>query len=109
MDDGRRERAARYMNLPLRVSVVVPSYRRPEDLRRCLQGLQRQVTPPDQTIVVRRPEDRETAEVITEFDPLATDVIAVRPRLVAALTVGASRATGDIIAFTDDDAVARPD
>src|ERR1700726_1221709 len=97
------------MAVPLRLSVVVPSYRRPEELRRCLQGLRGQIMQADQTVVVRRPDDRETADVISEFEPFVTDVTVMRPGLVAALTVGAAHATGAIIAFTDDDAVPRTD
>jgi glycosyltransferase involved in cell wall biosynthesis len=97
------------MAAPLRFSVVVPSYRRPEELRRCLRGLAAQIVQADEIIVVRRLEDRETAKVITEFEPSVADVTVMRPGLVAALTAGAANATGDIIAFTDDDAVPCPD
>ena len=43
------------------VTVVVPTYRRPQLLDRCLAGLREQRAQPVETIVVQRPEDTVTA------------------------------------------------
>ncbi|WP_455777492.1 glycosyltransferase family 2 protein, partial [Burkholderia stabilis] len=44
----------------MKISVLVPTYRRPADLARCLLALQRQHRLPDEVIVVARPEDDAT-------------------------------------------------
>lgn len=92
-----------------RVTVVVPSYRRPELLVRCLAGLAAQVRPADEIVVVRRDTDAATAAAL---EPLLggalRDVEVSAPGVLAAMRAGVAEATGDIIAFTDDDAVPRP-
>ena len=44
----------------MRMSVLVPSYKRPQDLVRCLAGLARQKRAADQVVVVARRTDDET-------------------------------------------------
>ena len=92
-----------------RISVVVPSWRRPADLRRCLAGLSMQTRAADEVVVVRRDVDLPTAEVIAGAPVAAVETVVRLPGMMAALVAGASAATGDLIAFTDDDAVPRPD
>jgi GT2 family glycosyltransferase len=93
----------------LRITVVVPSWRRPTELARCLAGLARQTRPADQIVVVRRDEDADTAQVIVNAPVEIAEATVNRPGMAAALVAGAATASGDIIAFTDDDAVPRPD
>jgi GT2 family glycosyltransferase len=88
-----------------RISVVVPSWRRPADLRRCLAGLSMQARAADEVVVVRRDVDLPTAEVIAGAPLDVVEVVVDRPGVIAALVAGASAATGDLLAFTDDDAV----
>jgi cellulose synthase/poly-beta-1,6-N-acetylglucosamine synthase-like glycosyltransferase len=97
----------------MNISVLVPTYRRPADLARCLAALQRQVRAPDEVIVVARPEDHATLELLA--DPAARGNLELRvalidvPGQVAALNRGLDVAAGDLIAITDDDAAPRPD
>jgi glycosyltransferase involved in cell wall biosynthesis len=91
------------------VSVVIPSYRRPTDLQRCLAGIATQHRPPAEVIVVYRADDNETVAVLERWQPGVRTVSVQRPGLVAALQAGARAATSDILAFTDDDAVPRSD
>jgi glycosyltransferase involved in cell wall biosynthesis len=94
------------------VTVIVPTYRRPKDLARCLEALQQQTRPVDQVIVVVRDTDTETWKYIDAFNPnlfpLHTVKVSV-PGVVAAMNAGLDSATGDIIAFTDDDAAPHTD
>ena len=93
-----------------RSSVIIPTYRRPDDLRRCLGGLRRQSLPPAETIVVRRAGDRATEAVLAELrDPAVVQVTVTEPGVLAAMTAGAAAASGGIVAFIDDDAVPLPD
>jgi glycosyltransferase involved in cell wall biosynthesis len=98
--------------LGLRVSVLLPTYRRPEELRRCLEGLKAQIAPPAEVIVVVREQDQTTERLLAGYDPGPMPLRLLRvtePGQVAALNAALDVSQGDIVAFTDDDAVPRPD
>ena len=88
-----------------RASVVVPTnYARPAELRRCLKSLAELDHPDYEVIVVdNRPADAPPADIEG-----ARVVRESRPGASAARNRGASVATGEIIAFTDDDVQAHP-
>jgi GT2 family glycosyltransferase len=95
-----------------RIALIVPTYRRPEDLRRCLHAIAHQRRPADQVIVVRREDDELSREVLGRSlpDGLVLSIITVRTAgVVAALNAGLEAVNADIVAFTDDDAAPRPD
>ena len=54
---------------PATITALVPTYRRPRDLARCLEALRAQVRLPDEVLVVVRDEDAETRDLLTKFDP----------------------------------------
>jgi GT2 family glycosyltransferase len=91
------------------VSVVVATYRRAQQLGECLSGLGQQVRPPEEIVVVRRNDDSDAGSVLRTCSQRVHEVIVDEPGQVAALRAGAVRATGDVIAFLDDDAVPRRD
>jgi glycosyltransferase involved in cell wall biosynthesis len=97
----------------MKVSVLVPTFRRPADLARCLSALQLQQRAPDEVVVVARPDDQATLTCLD--DPAVKGALPLRvaivdtPGQVAALNRGLDAATGDVIAITDDDAAPRPD
>jgi glycosyltransferase involved in cell wall biosynthesis len=93
----------------MRISVVVPAYRRPRQLSDCLQGLQAQSRPADELIVGRRRDDEASAAVVADHVNEAREVIVDEPGVVSAIAAGFQASTGDVIALTDDDAVPRPD
>jgi cellulose synthase/poly-beta-1,6-N-acetylglucosamine synthase-like glycosyltransferase len=96
----------------LTISVIIPSYCRPKDLAHCLDALKKQKRPADEVLVVVRDTDTETWTFIQtlnpEFLPLRTATVSVSG-VVAAMNVGMDAASGDIIAFTDDDAAPHTD
>ncbi|WP_414543115.1 glycosyltransferase family 2 protein [Nostoc sp. CCY0012] len=96
----------------MRNTVLIPTYRRPQDLSRCLLALQAQTKPVHQVIVVVRDTDAETWQFLAEFPehnlPLHT-VTVTQPGVVAALNAGLTAVTGDILSVTDDDAAPHPD
>jgi GT2 family glycosyltransferase len=85
-----------------RASVVVPSnFARPAQLRRCAERLMELDYPDYEVIVVdNRPGNVSEAEI-----PGVQVVREPHPGISAARNRGIAVATGDIIAFTDDDAV----
>ena len=98
----------------MHVSVIVPSYKRPDQLLRCLAGLERQDRPPDEVVVVCRVTDEATLEAAGTWrdgaSRTARRVVTVEePGVVAAMRTGTAAARGDVVAYTDDDAIPRPD
>jgi glycosyltransferase involved in cell wall biosynthesis len=94
------------------ITVLIPTYYRPQDLARCLEALKRQTRPADQVLVVVRDSDIETWALLKEFSsaPLPLQTVTVRvPGVIAAMNAGLDVAQGDIIAFTDDDAAPHTD
>jgi glycosyltransferase involved in cell wall biosynthesis len=91
---------------------VVTTYRRTRTLGSCLDGLREQTRPPDDVVVVVHESDDEGAPLV---DARARDWRALRrvgvqsPGLVAALNRGLAAASGEIVAFVDDDAVPERD
>jgi GT2 family glycosyltransferase len=91
------------------LSVVVPSYRRPDTLTVCLRGLAAQSLEPLEIIVVLRADDEESHAVVAEIGSAFRVVTVDRAGQVAALNRGCGSTRGEFIAVTDDDAVPRRD
>lgn len=92
------------------MSVIVPTYRRPEQLGICLEGLRAQSLAAREIVVVRRVTDDETAAFLrASSNDRLTQVTVDEGGVITAMAEGVHAATGDIIAFTDDDAVPRRD
>ncbi len=94
------------------ISVMIPTYRRPQDLARCLKALEQQTRKPEQVVVVVRDTDNDTWAFLKDYHPEAFKLEAATvtvPGVVAAMNVGLDTTTGDIIAITDDDAAPHPD
>ena len=92
----------------LRVTVIVPSYRRPDMLLQCLEGLSRQTRPADEIVVVLKQGDEGTVSALRGGAWPVLQVQTDKPGMVASLRAGVGRSTGEVLAFTDDDAVPRP-
>ena len=92
-------------------TVVVPSYQRPGALRRCLEALAAQVHAPDQVVVALQEDDAASRTVVEELSGQLPVEWATTPdrRAVSIMDAGARRASGEIVAFTDDDAEPRPE
>lgn len=94
------------------ISVIIPTYQRFEELRRCLQALASQMRAPDEVVVVVRDTDEETRGFLDRAKvnhPNLRIANVTTPGQVSALNAGLVEAKGDIIAFTDDDTVPHSD
>jgi glycosyltransferase involved in cell wall biosynthesis len=96
----------------VKITVIIPTYCRPTDLQRCLNGLKQQSRLADEILVVVRNTDSLTWEFLQQYDskslPLKILTVTVTG-VVAAMNLGLNAATGDMIGFIDDDAVAHTD
>jgi glycosyltransferase involved in cell wall biosynthesis len=91
----------------MKITTIIPTYRRTKDLQRCLEALKRQTRLSDEVLVVVRDTDLETREFLVAFtlDSLPICLITViASGVVSAMNLGLEAASGEIIAFTDDDA-----
>lgn len=96
------------------ISVVVPTFRRPDLLTRCLESLVRQTVPPDQleVIVVDDGSGDDTPRVVADAARTMPNLVALRQERnrgpAAARNRGVAAATAPLVLFFDDDVVAEP-
>jgi GT2 family glycosyltransferase len=91
-----------------RISVIVCTCDRPEQLRRCLAGLKDLEVYPEEIIVVDNGQLTEpTRKVASAFPGIRYMQVAKRG-LSAARNAGIHASSHEILAFTDDDAVVHP-
>ncbi len=90
--------------------MIIPTFDRPAALDRCLAGLRDQTQPPNEVVVVIRPNDQASRHCVGRWSAALPILIASveRPGLVQALNAGLSAVDCDVVAFVDDDAVPRP-
>ena len=94
----------------MRVSVLIPTYRRAADLVRCLHAVEAQRRLPDEVIVVVRSSDEESREALRAWqDRRYLRIVSTsRGGQVNALNAGLDAVTGEIVMITDDDTVPQP-
>lgn len=96
------------------VSVVIPTYKRLDMLKKCLHGVSIMSIKPDQIIVSYRPEDDLDTAVWLETDAKNMydnlDLVKLyKPGQVFALNAAIEHAIKDIIVIFDDDVVPKKD
>ena len=100
------------MEFLMKLTVLVPTYRRSADLLRCLQSLEQQTRKADELLVVVRDTDEETWKFLETYriESLPLRILTVKaPGVIAAMNLGFESAQGDIISVTDDDAAPHAD
>jgi glycosyltransferase involved in cell wall biosynthesis len=103
--------------MALKVSIIVPTYKRPELLSKCLNSLISQNFPKDEyeIIIVTDGPDDSSAEIITRlakkttFPHLYCVSLPSKKGPAAARNTGWKLARGKLILFTDDDCIADQD
>lgn len=89
----------------LTATIAICTRERPDDLARALEGVLRQTRSGHDVIVIdNAPDSSRTREVVARF-PSARYVCEPRRGLNAARNRAVQEAAGDVVAFTDDDAV----
>jgi glycosyltransferase involved in cell wall biosynthesis len=96
-----------------KISVCIPTYRRPELLRQAIKSLETQTRPPDELIVVWREGDVKTEEVLQSVSKNTNLKIVplsiCQPGFLPPIRAAIDYASSDVLAFLDDDAAAFPD
>ena len=95
---------------PIHTTVVVPTRDRPLDAAKCAE-LILACTGTFELIVVDQSEDSATADALAQWraDPRLRYIRSVKRGVCAARNLGVVHATGNLIAFTDDDCRIAPD
>jgi len=93
----------------VRVSVIIPTYRGGQKALDCIQSVLEQTRLPDELIVVDSSDDDSPDLIRERFgDQVHLVHLAERTLPGDARNVGAREATGDVLAFMDDDCLADP-
>lgn len=100
----------------LTFGVIVPTFQRPTALLACLDGLSAQTRPADEVIVVVREDDQATRQAVEgwtaaheSFAERLRVAYVSRPGQIPAMNAGLAAARSNIVCFTDDDCIPRPD
>ena len=103
LDLALEQRARRVVRL--RASIIVPTRNRPDRLARCLASLDRTCSLIHETIVVDNGSVGDATREVVASSPGVAYVFEPRPGSSIARNTGARYATGDVLAFIDDDVV----
>jgi GT2 family glycosyltransferase len=100
----------------MRISVVVPTYQRPEYLAKTLNGLGAQKVMPHQVVIGVRRGDESTIQFLEDFQAQHPDkkfsiVVAYvdAPGVIASMNAAISKTDGELVCLFDDDAEPLPD
>lgn len=97
------------------VTVIIPTYRRPEALAACVCSILDGASQPSEIIVVGRRDDKETEQAVSRLQVLPGGEIQLRSLWVTAaghippIEAGVRAASGDIFVIVDDDITAEVD
>ncbi|QEL14441.1 glycosyltransferase [Limnoglobus roseus] len=92
----------------MRVSVVINTYNRGKSLRNTLLGFRYQTYSDFEVVVVNGPSRDETEEVLKEFADSVRAYSCPDVHLSKSRNIGIAHASGDVVAFIDDDAIPEP-
>jgi len=89
----------------IRVSVVVPTRNRPDQIGACVESILANTFPSFELVVVDQSDDGSTNTALAPFlqDPRLRYIASESRGAAAARNVGISNARGALLAFTDDD------
>jgi GT2 family glycosyltransferase len=99
----------------LSVSVIIPTYLRPEMLLKCVESILAGSQRPQEIVVVGRAGDRGTEEAVAAIEAAPHAGVKIRsgwvtePGHVPPVETGARTASCDLVAIVDDDVTATPE
>lgn len=93
------------------VTVIVCTFNRKPWLEKCLRSLEEQEVRADEVMVVDGPSTDGTRQMLEELEGRGRIVLVRQPKLdgiSSARNLGLEKATGEVVCYIDDDAVAQP-
>jgi len=94
---------------PIKVSVVINTLDRADQLERTLASLRQLRYPAFEAVVVHGPCRDRTPEVLARFAPAIRVGTCPQANLAMSRNIGVATARGELVAFLDDDAIPEPD
>jgi GT2 family glycosyltransferase len=97
------------------VTVVIPTYLRPEVLRRCVESILAGSQKPAEILIVGRRGDGGTEEAVAALEAAPREGVRIRsawvtePGHVPPVTTGARTASSHLVAIVDDDVTVTPE
>lgn len=94
------------------ITVIIPTFKRPDDLNRCLKAIDGQLLQPVEVLITYRREDEATCAYLARSDRAglgARLILCDKPGQVYAMTIAIDNVRSEFLAFTDDDAAPKPD
>lgn len=88
------------------ITVIIPTYKRVQELDRCLRAIDKQSLRPAEVLITYRLEDEETCAYLAQADRPAIDarlLVCKQPGVVYALTLAFDNVRTEYLALTDDD------
>src|SRR5437660_170245 len=104
----------RYPRRGMRLSAIIPTHNRPAELRRCLESLKKQTSGASEieVIVVDDGSDTDIGSVVAELATMGPVAMRCERQpltgLNSARNRGVAAASGDLLAFLDDDTLVSP-
>ncbi|CAN5334547.1 glycosyltransferase [soil metagenome] len=93
----------------MRISVIIPTFRRRDYLAKALRGLANQERKADQIVLGVREGDTDTMEFLSS-SPLAHEIAPTTvPGVIASMGAALARTDGEVVCLLDDDAEPLPD
>lgn len=96
-------------NNPL-VSIIIPTYNRPDVLKRCLKHIEKLTYQPYEVIVVDASSNDKSRIVVTGYAKVSyAKIDSSKRQLCRQRNIGIHKTKGEIVAFLDDDSLVYPD
>ena len=89
------------------ISVLIPTYNRPHQIKECLESLQRQTKPPLEVVIVDASEDFQSKRIIesNNFNAFEIQYYRTKPSKIDQRNFGAQQVNGKLIQLSDDDII----
>ena len=94
------------MKMNDKISIVIPTKNRPDDVVRCINSISNQTLEPYEIVIVDASDSNELKEIQSNFSKLNINYIHTeKPGLTIQRNIGIRECKGDIIVFSDDDMI----
>ena len=89
------------------ITVLIPTYNRPQQIKECLQSIRTQTKPPLEVVIVDASEDFASQGALEEFGTAAFNIqyIRSRPNKIEQRNYGLRYVKGSLVQLSDDDIV----